>query len=176
MATLQDFEKSIEGPRRYCTPHLFHYVSIWLGMTLQLCGSEHVTSPWRANTQSRIFSFLVGRRAKLIMADTSSYSIEERLVASVWVQVRRWIGIQQWFWKPSHLPEQLTVREFLSEAFPGQWFGRGSATSRSPVSWPPSSLDLTTCDNSLWGVIKGKVAVRHCNTNAELRAATSDAS
>jgi hypothetical protein len=38
--------------------------------------------------------------------------------------------------------------------------GRGSPTSPAPLPWPPRSPDLTTQDNSLWGIIKGRVAAR----------------
>ncbi|PSN41013.1 hypothetical protein C0J52_16069 [Blattella germanica] len=34
----------------------------------------------------------------------------------------------------------------------------------SPFAWPPRSPDLTICDNSLWGFIKGIVSQRRYNT------------
>lgn len=95
-------------------------------------------------------------------------------VAQRAAQVRRWI---RWFhscrnYLRIHLrADQPTVREFLKETFPGQWIGRGSATSPSPIFWPPRNRDLTTLDNYLWRIIKDEVAVRHCYTNAQLRAA-----
>ena len=142
------------------------------------CGSEHGTKPWRVITHGRIFSLLV-RFEKLTLANTSSYSSEERLVAIFLLhketaEVRRWI---RWFhscrnYLRIHLrADQPTVREFLKETFPGQWIGRGSATSPSPIFWPPRSRDLTTLDNYLWRIIKDEVAVRHCYTNAQLRSA-----
>jgi hypothetical protein len=71
--------------------------------------------------------------------------------------------------------EQITVRVFLNEALPGQWIGRGGQHPLSPLSWPARSPDLTTPDNSLWGITEDRVAQRHCNNNAELRAAITDA-
>jgi hypothetical protein len=54
--------------------------------------------------------------------------------------------------------------------------GRGSATSPAPLPWLPRSPDLTTPNNSLWGIIKGRVAARRYNNNNEdLRRAVEDA-
>ena len=66
---------------------------------------------------------------------------------------------------PAHFA--LSVRDILNERFPGRWIGRGSPTSPGPLPWPPRSPDLTTPDNSLWGIIKGRVAVRRYNNNNE---------
>jgi len=69
----------------------------------------------------------------------------------------------------------LSVRDVLNERFPGRSIGRGSPTSPAPLPWPPSSPDLTTPDNSLLGVIKGRVAARRYNNNEDLRRAVEDA-
>ena len=39
------------------------------------------------------------------------------------------------------------------------WIGRGSPTYPALLPQPPCSLGLTTLDNSMWGSIKGRVAV-----------------
>ena len=69
----------------------------------------------------------------------------------------------------------LSVRDILNERFPGRWISRGSPSSPAPLPWPPSSPDLTTPDNSLWGIIKGRVAARRYNNNEDLRRAVEDA-
>jgi len=74
---------------------------------------------------------------------------------------------------PAHFA--LSVHDILNERFPGHWIGRGSPTSLAPLPWPPHSPDLTTPDNSLWGIIKGRVAVRCYNNNEDLRRAVEDA-
>jgi len=77
-------------------------------------------------------------------------------------------------WAPAHFA--LSVRVVLNEHFPGRWIGRGSPTSPAPLPWPPRSPDLITPHNSLWGIIKGKVAARDYNNNNEdLRRAMEDA-
>jgi len=73
---------------------------------------------------------------------------------------------------PSHFA--LSVRDILNERFPGRWIGRGSPTSPAPLPWPPRSPDLTTPDNLLWGIIKGRVAARRYN-NEDLHRAVEDA-
>ena len=73
---------------------------------------------------------------------------------------------------PAHFA--LSVRDVLNERFPGRSIGRGSPTSPAPLPWSPSSPDLTTPDNSLWGVIKGRVAARRYD-NEDLRRAVKDA-
>jgi hypothetical protein len=37
---------------------------------------------------------------------------------------------------------------FLNRTFPGWWMGRGG-----PITWPPRSLDLTSLDLFLWGLM-----------------------
>jgi hypothetical protein len=76
----------------------------------------------------------------------------------------------------SHIrAEQLNVRQFLNETYPGHCTGRGSETTPSPMSWSPRSLDLTTLYSSLWGITKDKAAVLHNNINAKLRATITNA-
>ena len=74
---------------------------------------------------------------------------------------------------PAHFA--LSVCDVLNEHFPGRWIGLGSPTSPSPLSWPPCNPDLTTPDSSLWGIIKGGVAVHRYNNNEDLRRAVEDA-
>jgi len=73
---------------------------------------------------------------------------------------------------PAHFT--LSVRDVLN-GVPGRWIGHGSPTSPAPFPWPPHSPELTTPDNSLWGIIKGRVAVRHYNNNEDLHRAVEDA-
>jgi len=72
-------------------------------------------------------------------------------------------------------PFTLSVRDILKERFPGRWIVRGSPTSPAPLPWPRNSPDLTTPDNSLWGIIKGRVPARRYNNNEDLRRAVEDA-
>jgi len=74
---------------------------------------------------------------------------------------------------PAHFA--LSVCDVLNEHFPGRWIGRGLPTSRAPLPWPPRSPDLTTPDNSLWGIIKGRVAACRYNNNEDLRRVVVDA-
>jgi len=69
----------------------------------------------------------------------------------------------------------LSVRDVLNERFPGRLIGRGSTTSPAPLTWPTSSPDLTTPDNSLLGIIKGRVAARRYNNNEDLHRTVEDA-
>ena len=69
----------------------------------------------------------------------------------------------------------LSVRDVLNEHFPGRWIGRGSPTPPAQLPWPLHRPDLTTADNSLWGIIKGRVAARRYNNNNDLRKAVEDA-
>jgi hypothetical protein len=80
-----------------------------------------------------------------------------------------------WFQQDA-APARLTlaVYEFLNEAVPGRWIGRGTAASPLPMPCPPRSSDLATPDNMLWEVINDKAAVCRYNTNAELRAAITN--
>ncbi|PSN42777.1 hypothetical protein C0J52_18130 [Blattella germanica] len=114
------------------------------------------------------------------MTDTSFFSIEERLVVSVWVHERqntkktirdilRDFSVR--FGKPPPSRPTLftwekkafstgSVRDAppaVNELFPNRWIGRGSRDLPAPLPWPPRSPDLTTPDNTLWGVIKEEV-------------------
>lgn len=55
------------------------------------------------------------------------------------------------------------VREWLNEAFPRKWIGRNG-----PVSWPPRSPDLNSCDFFLWGHMKQLVYATPVNSVEEL--------
>jgi len=104
--------------------------------------------------------------------------------ASYWATLESWLipqlrdrGLLDDVWlqhngAPAHFA--LSVREILNERFPGRWIGRGSPTSLAPLPWSPHSPDLTTPDNSLWGIIKGRVAARRYNNNEDLRRAVED--
>ena len=74
---------------------------------------------------------------------------------------------------PAHFA--LSVHDVLNERFAGRSIGRGSPTSPAPWPWPPRSPDLTTPDNSLWGIIKGRVAACRYNNNEDLPRAVEDA-
>ena len=82
---------------------------------------------------------------------------ERGLLDDVWLQHH---------WAPAHFA--LFVRDVLNEHFTGRWIVRGSPTSPAPLPWPPHSPDLTTPDNSLWGIIKGRVAASRYNNNNEI--------
>lgn len=51
---------------------------------------------------------------------------------------------------PAHFSQE--VRNFLDQAYPNRWIGRGSL-----FPWPARSPDLTILDFYLWGRIKGIV-------------------
>ena len=75
---------------------------------------------------------------------------------------------------PAHVA--FSVHNVLNEHFPGHWIGRDSPTSLAPLPWPPHSPDLTTRDNPLWGIIKGRVAACcYNNNNKDLRRAVEEA-
>lgn len=63
---------------------------------------------------------------------------------------------------PAHFSRQ--ARQYLNEAYPNRWIGRGG-----PHSWPPRSPDLTPLDYYLWGHSKSLVYETQVNTRAELR-------
>jgi hypothetical protein len=62
---------------------------------------------------------------------------------------------------PAHYA--ISVRDFLSEHF-SVWIGRSA-----PLSWPPRSPDLTTCDNWLWSFVKEHVSHIRMQNIAELK-------
>lgn len=51
---------------------------------------------------------------------------------------------------PAHYSAE--VREYLDNAFPGRWIGRGG-----PIRWPARSPDLAPCDFFLWGHLKNNI-------------------
>ena len=74
---------------------------------------------------------------------------------------------------PAHYA--LRVREFLDEVLPQRWIGRGSLHLPAAIEWPPRSPGLTSCDNSLWGIIKQKVLKQRYQTVEELKQAVREA-
>ena len=74
---------------------------------------------------------------------------------------------------PAHYA--LRVREFLDEVLPQRWIGRGSLHLPAAIEWPPRSPDLTSCDNSLWGIIKQKVLKQRYQAVEELKQAVREA-
>lgn len=72
---------------------------------------------------------------------------------------------KMWFMQdgaPAHYTIQ--VREFLNEAYPNRWIGRGA-----PVAWPARSPDLNPLDFFLWGHLKTLVYDSPVDTIEELR-------
>ncbi|GBM21448.1 hypothetical protein AVEN_182419-1, partial [Araneus ventricosus] len=53
---------------------------------------------------------------------------------------------------PPHFHHE--VRQYLNDASPGRWIGRGEQHDLVHFKWPPNSPDLTSCDFYLWGYIK----------------------
>ncbi|KAJ4440474.1 hypothetical protein ANN_08615 [Periplaneta americana] len=113
--------------------------------------------------------------------------IEERVIACCWVHERNQTGktiaeVRADFrrgFKEILLRNKdfyaIAVREYLNEALPGRWVGRGSPALPAPLAWPPRSPDLTKCDNSLWGFIKGIVSQNRYNTTDELKGVVKQA-
>jgi hypothetical protein len=63
------------------------------------------------------------------------------------------------------------VGDILNEHYLDCWTGCGSPTSPEPLSWPPHSPDLTTPDNSLWGIIKEEMAAHRYHNSQNLHRA-----
>jgi hypothetical protein len=68
------------------------------------------------------------------------------------------------------------VTDFLNTTFPGQ-----RTQLSSDIIWPPKNPDLTTPDNSLWGLIKeripgesGKISGQRLRNKEELKFAVRD--
>lgn len=130
------------------------HVMIWAGMT-----SDYLIGPYFFDGPVNAASYSAMLETWLIP------QLRDRgLLDDVWLQHDG---------APAHFA--LSVRDVLNEHFPGRWIGRGSPTSPAPLPWPPRSPDLTTPDNSLWGIIKGRVAARRYNNNEDLRRAVEDA-
>ncbi|PSN57659.1 hypothetical protein C0J52_05385 [Blattella germanica] len=70
------------------------------------------------------------------------------------------------------LPTTLSVSD---EVLPQRWIGRGSLYLPAAIEWPPRSPDLTSCDNSLWGIIKQKVLKQRYQAVEELQKAVREA-
>jgi len=130
------------------------HVMIWASMTSDYLIELH------------FFKGLVNAASYLAMLETWLISqLRDRgLLDDVWLQQDG---------APAHFA--LSVCDVLNEHFPGRWIGRGSPTSPAPLPWPPRSPDLTMPDNSLWGIIKGRVAARRYNNNKDLCRALEDA-
>jgi hypothetical protein len=58
----------------------------------------------------------------------------------------------------------LRVRGYLEDKFSVKWIRRGSN-----MVWPPRSLDLNTCDYSLWGIVKEKIFQLRLTTFEDLK-------
>jgi len=146
---------SKENP--YFTQELEHnppHVMIWTGMT-----SDYLIGPYFFNGPVNAASYLAMLETWLIP------QLRDRgLLDDVWLQHDG---------APAHFA--LSVHDVLNEHFPGCWIGHGSPTSPAPLPWPSHSPDLTTSDNLLWGIIKGRVAARRYNNNKDLRRAVEDA-
>ena len=65
---------------------------------------------------------------------------------------------------PAHTA--LNSRNFLNTHFPDRWVGKFGS-----IQWPPRSPDLTSCDNSLWWIIKPKVLRQQPHTAKDIRSA-----
>jgi len=63
---------------------------------------------------------------------------------------------------PAHFYRE--VRNYLDEAYPGRWIGRGG-----PIAWPPRSPDLTSLDFFLWGYLKNLVYATPVETVEQLQ-------
>jgi hypothetical protein len=62
------------------------------------------------------------------------------------------------------------TRDYLNENYPNRWIG-----INGPISWPPRSPDLTSCDNALWGIIKKKTVAKNTSTIPHLKIAIAQA-
>ena len=63
---------------------------------------------------------------------------------------------------PAHTA--IATRQFLNDVFPDRWIGK-----HGPVSWPPRSPDLTSCDNALWGMLKPKIVTAKAQSVQQLK-------
>ena len=130
------------------TPH----VVIWRGVIV-----IHVTGP----------CFFDGNIKGVSYFETwENYVIPDLTSGGIKKQVR----LQQ-SCAPTHF--NLTVILNSLRKFPK--IGSFSLSSPPPMSRPSPSPDLSTTDDSLKGIMKGKLAVRLYNTNTELRAGSIDA-
>lgn len=58
-----------------------------------------------------------------------------------------------------------TVRDWLNQAYPDQWIGRGND---APINWPARSPDLNPLDFFFWGTLKNKVYAVEIETEDQL--------
>ena len=131
------------------------HVMIWAGMT-----SDYLIEPYTSDGPVNAASYSAMLETWLI-----PQLRDRELLDEVWLQHDG---------APAHFAP--SVRDILNERLPGHWIGRGSPTSPAPLPWPPHSPDLTTPDNSLWGIIEGRVAARrYYYNNEELRRTVEDA-
>lgn len=130
------------------------HVMLWAGLTSNaLLGPYFFTGSVNAETYSDMLEKWVVPQLR-----------DRGLLENVWLQHDG---------APAHFA--LSVRNVLNQHFPGRWIGRGSPASPAPLTWPPRSPDLTTPDNSLWGIIKGQVSARRYNNNEDLQKAVEEA-
>lgn len=83
------------------------------------------------------------------------------MIDEIPLQIRRNVWLQQ-DGAPPHSTRRIT--EWLNENFPNRWIGRFG-----PVSWPPRSPDLTSCDFFLWGYMKNLVYSEPIDNLQQLR-------
>ncbi|KAJ4443995.1 hypothetical protein ANN_05784 [Periplaneta americana] len=62
-----------------------------------------------------------------------------------------------------------TYSPVTKSTFLQRWIGCGSSILPVPLDWPPRSPDFTSCDNALWGFIKGIVAQERYDIIDELK-------
>ena len=65
---------------------------------------------------------------------------------------------------PAHTAKE--SQELLNNNFPDRWIGKFG-----PLSWPPRSPDLTSCDNALWGIVKKRIHSANPHTREEVKEA-----
>ena len=68
---------------------------------------------------------------------------------------------------PAHTAHE--TRNFLNNMFPDRWVGKFG-----PVSWPPRSPDLSSCDNALWGILKPRVIAQRPTNVEQLKEAITE--
>ncbi|GLV45982.1 hypothetical protein CBL_02932 [Carabus blaptoides fortunei] len=78
---------------------------------------------------------------KVIFDYSSRQNIEAFHLETVWFQDNCY---------PVHNAHE--VREYLNNAFPNSWIGRGGE-----ISWPARSPDLTPCAFLMWGHLKNTI-------------------
>lgn len=89
------------------------------------------------------------------------------LLEDVNIELRRTMVLQN-DGAPCHYATQ--VRNYLNEAYPNRWIGRGG-----PISWPPRSPDLNPMDFFIWGYFKEIAYARESGSEQELRQKLTEA-